>query len=80
VDPLRRKLLRAPDIVDEDVVLLEQRQSNEGILVPNTLFALALPSSAASSGIGFINWTPRLSPAGPLSTFKNSTTRFTFHR
>ena len=54
--------------------------TNERILVPKTRFALALSSSAARSGIGFINWTPRLSPARPLSTFKNGTTRFTFHR
>src|SRR5439155_1004062 len=53
---------------------------NERILVPKMRFALALSSSPASSGIGFISWTPDFSAARPLSTFKNGTTRFTFHR
>ena len=53
---------------------------NERILVPKMRFALALSSSAARSGIGFISWTPLFSAARPLSTFRNGTTRFTFQR
>ena len=52
----------------------------ERIFVPKIRFALALSSSAASSGMGFINWTPSFSAAKPLSTFRNGTTFFTFHR
>src|SRR4029453_1895401 len=44
---------------------------NERILVPKMCLALALPSRAARSGIGFSSWTPRLSSASPLSPFKN---------
>ena len=54
--------------------------TNERILVPKIRLALALSSSAASSGIGFISWTPWLSAARPLSTFRNGTTRLVFHR
>src|SRR5262245_9542137 len=46
------------------------RLMNERILVPKIRLALALTSRAARSGIGFINWAPRLSAARPLSTFK----------
>ena len=52
----------------------------ERILVPKMRFALALLSSAASCGIGFIKRTPFFSSARPLSTFRKGTTRFTFQR
>ena len=52
----------------------------ERILVPKMRFVFALSSSAARSGIGFINWTPSFSAVSPLSTFKNGTTRFAFQR
>src|SRR5881296_2138061 len=48
---------------------------NERIFVPKMRLAFALSSSDASSGIGFMSWTPRLSAARPLSTFRNGTIR-----
>jgi hypothetical protein len=52
----------------------------ERIFVPKMPFATAFWSSAGSPGMGFINCAPSASPASPLSTFTNGTTRFWFQR
>ena len=52
----------------------------ERIFVPNSPLSVARVRSASRSGIGFMSWTPSTSPARPLSTFKNGTTRFTVQR
>ena len=50
------------------------------IFVPNTCFSFASFNSSAKFGISFISLTPFFSSARPLSTFKNDTICFSFHK
>ena len=52
----------------------------ERILVPKTPSFTARVSSASSSGIGLISWTPSFSASSPLSTFTKGMTPRSSHR